>query len=673
MRPLFTIPHVVHSYHRDQRLDRYPIREKTKEVMAHIKKEHEYRKQRLEPFERLQTRIQDEISSHEPSSECSVPIRMKHYWYLTRYDKELSYPVHCRFPALDDTIPDIKPVMKDEEIYFDENNEAEDHEFFSVSAFEISPNEKWLAVSIDTKGDEAYKVEFRSLHGKRDKLDRFEAVDVQWMNDSKHVLYTTVDETKRPYRVWRHMMGSNAPDELLLEEPDKRFTVSLSESRNKKIALVHSMSTDTSKVYYMSLSSFDSFHTIHQGKDNVLCEWDQFTRDGVDYWYQVTNDHALEFTCLFKRVDSSVWKVWIPSRMIRLVSVHVFEDVVIWEERVDGNAAVRYAPWGERLLEHSHLLSNPLFSIHISDDELPFRCPFFRINVSSLVEPTRVMDITPSGITVRKVDSIPNYDPSLYKSRKIWVPSDDVDIPVTLVFRGEQTYPSPMVLYGYGSYETCLDLEVSSSRLSLLDRGVIYAIAHVRGGGECGRHWYNQGRLENKENSFHDFISVARYLIKKGWTTADQLAIRGGSAGGMLMGAVANMAPDLFRTVVAEVPFVDVLTTMLDPELPLSIGEREEWGNPEDPNVYHRLKGYSPYDNIRRLPYPSVYITGGLHDSRVGYWEPMKWALALRDAHHHNRVYLHIEGAGHGGSTEKHHQWKDEAEILSFILSEIAL
>jgi len=348
----------------------------------------------------------------------------------------------------------------------------------------------------------------------------------------------------------------------------------------------------------------------------------------------------------------------------------VFETVVVWEERVDGNAAIRYSPWKEHQLDRSYSLSHSLFSIQLSNDPLPFTSPFFRINVSSLVEPTRIMDISSFGIVVKKVHDIKGYDSTLYKSKRIWVPTHDVLIPVTLVYKQGISFPAPMVLYGYGSYETSIDLSVSASRISLLDRGVVYAIAHVRGGGECGREWYEKGKCHDKENTFYDYVAVAIYLIQKGWTTSNQLVGRGSSAGGMLMGAVMNVAPTLFKAMVAEVPFVDVLTTMLDKSLPLSISECEEWGNPEDEHTYSYIKRYSPYDNVKPIRYPHLYVTGGIHDTRVGFWEPLKWGLAIRDAHPKNEAYITINGTGHTGATQKKSQWEEEAEIITFILSE---
>jgi oligopeptidase B len=440
-------------------------------------------------------------------------------------------------------------------------------------------------------------------------------------------------------------------------------------------------------------------HGVEYGVEHFVDEL------GVAWWLKVTNEEASDFRLLVREVDGGQWREVIPERPgSRLDGVDAFTNFLAISERHDGGAAVRLVatlpgtdPFGDDLLERSRLVEGPASPSTVSLSANPnFETAQLRVSVTSLVTPRLVGDIViaTGEMIVRKQQIVlGGYDAERFTTGRLWVSaSDGVRVPVSVVARADLVevgadgdlralVPSPFVLYGYGSYEISIDPAFSSLRLSLLERGVIFAIAHVRGGGEMGRSWYETGKLAQKPTTFSDFVAVARELIARGWTSSEQLAIRGGSAGGLLMGAVMNLAPELFRCVVADVPFVDALTTMLDATLPLTVGEWEEWGNPDaSATAYRTMKSYSPYDNVLATNadgsarvYPHLFASGGLNDPRVGFWEPTKWVLKIRDANPENVAFLKTEmGAGHGGPSGRYDAWRDEAQVLAWTLREIA-
>lgn len=686
MKPSFDcIPH-YYTLHNDTRMDPYPIQKYTPVIKQHIKKEHAYTTHRLQPFEALQEKIQSEIASHEPLSTISVPIQTGSWWYCTTTDNKHNYPIHYRFPITTDFPSQCDTLPDDAIMYLDENKEAEQYEYYSVSAVKPSPDEKMFAIVVDTLGTERYTVSFCFFSGSVDTgiqlpFETFHVEEIEWMNDSRHLFYTRLDDKQRPFQLWRHTMGTfYETDELLYEETDELFSIGISRSRNQRVLLIHSKSSSSSTVYYTSLDKCMPAQCIHPLQHGISSTWNQYTIDHDTYWLQVTNAGAVEFQCIVSEIQEGEetekellqWFILLPESSERLNHVEVFDTMVVWEVRHNGNASVRYAPWES--LEQSVLLHDSVSSIVLRIDQLSFYSPCFRICMSSFITPEHIIDVYKSNQMIRSIQYIRHYHSLRYETKKIMVPSDDgTPIPVSIVYKKPSRFPRPMVLYGYGSYEICIDQKFSISRLSLLDRGVMYAMVHVRGGGECGRMWYEKGRLQYKENTFCDFIAATTYLIEKGWTTPEQLVLRGGSAGGMLMGTVMNRAPHLCKAVVAEVPFVDVLTTMLDSTLPLTIEEREEWGDPQTSHVYHRIKRYSPYDNIIPMKYPNVYVTGALHDTRVRFYEPLKWTLRLRDAHPENQVYIWIKDGGHTGPTSKNKKYREESAIVTFILTELGI
>jgi oligopeptidase B len=683
-------------------------------VLAHLRAENEFLTESFRDLKPFEDELFDEIKSRIEETDISVPVRKGAWWYFERTREGLNYPLSCRVPARgeDLTPPDIDPTttLDGEQVILDENEEAGDSDYFSVGVLAVSPDDNWVAVGTDFDGDELHRVTVRPLAGQAGVSDELDDVyyGFAWAMDSRHFFYTRVDETKRPYQLWRHELGSDTnTDVLVFQEDDGQFNLSVGRSRDDAVIVVQLGSSMTTEVHYLAaddptaeLTLLEARrHGIEYGVEHFVDE------QGHAWWLKVTNEGATDFRLLVRRVDDDQWREVIPERVgSRLDGVDAFKSFLAISERHDGSAAVRYVttrsgadPFGDDLLERSIMVEGPTSPSTVSLSANPnFDTAQLRVSITSLVTPRLVADVViDTGDTIVRKQQIVlgDYDPAQYATGRLWVTaSDGVRVPVSVVARRDLVEvsadgelharaSSPFVLYGYGSYEISIDPSFSSLRLSLLERGVIFAIAHIRGGGEMGRSWYEMGKLAQKPTTFSDFVAVARQLIGDGWTSPEQLAIRGGSAGGLLMGAVMNLAPELFRCVVADVPFVDALTTMLDATLPLTVGEWEEWGNPDaSATAYRTMKGYSPYDNVVAVNadgtsrvYPHLFASGGLNDPRVGFWEPTKWVLKLRDANPENVAYLKTEmGAGHGGPSGRYDAWRDEAQVLAWTLREIS-
>lgn len=700
-------PHDI-TRHGDTRTDPYYwiMNRESPEVISLLEAENEFTKTSLSHLEPLENIIFEEIKSRIVETDTSVPVRKDNYWYFERTREGFNYPLSCRVPVEGDGItpPIIDPDnhLPGEQVILDENAEAEGHDFLSVGILALSPDDQWIAVGTDVTGSERHVVDFRSLHQATAPNEQLRDVyyGFTWATDSQHAFYTKVDDAMRPWQLWRHRIGTDQSSDVLVhQEDDPQYFLGVSRSKDKQVILVSMTSSMTTEMHYIPadrptepLQLLDPRqHGIEYGVDHYLAA------DGTGWWLKVTNENATDFRLMARRETETEWRELIAERPgNRLDGVDAFSRYLVCAERLDGCAAVRVVPllegndpFGTDLMERSYVLTSGVTPhTMIATDTPNFDSEYVRVVETSLVTPRRVADVEMATGTmlVRKQQEVRGgFAAEDYVTGRLWITaSDGVRIPVSVVARRDVVNqaadgtltpkaPAPMLLYGYGSYEISIDPSFSVFRLSLLDRGVIFAIAHIRGGGEMGRAWYEMGKMAQKPTTFSDFVTCGRWFVENGWTTSDHFAARGGSAGGLLMGAVVNLDPDLFNAVVAEVPFVDALTTMLDASLPLTTNEWEEWGNPDaDPLVYRTMKGYSPYDNLRDDLYPHMYITGGLNDSRVGFWEPAKWVQALRHKNSENVVYLKMEmGAGHGGPSGRYDSWRDEAGTLAFILDEL--
>jgi oligopeptidase B len=684
------------------------------DVLNHLRAENAYLTEALASLKPLEDELFEEIKDRIEETDISVPVLRGAWWYFERTREGLDYAISCRVASTpgDFTPPMIDPnsTLDGEQIILDENVEAAGHDFLSVGVLMVSPDDQWVAVGTDFEGDERHHLSVRPLGGQAPIADELDDVyyGFAWAGDSRHFFYTRVDSAMRPWQLWRHELGTPASaDVLVYQEDDAQFNVSVGRSRDEAVIVIQVGSSTTTELHFIDANRpNDEFTLLEPRRHGIEYGVEHFIdASGAGWWLKVTNEDAVDFRLLARRVQEKNWTELVGERPgSRLDGVDAFKSFLAISERNEGSSAVRLVPmlggedpFGTDLLARSYLVKGDVSpsTVALSANAM-FDAALVRVLITSLVTPRLIADVVVATgeVIVRKQQQVlGGYDQSDYATGRLWVTaSDGVRIPVSIVAPRDLVTideqgslhaksPAPFLLYGYGSYEISIDPAFSSLRLSLLDRGVIFGIAHVRGGGEMGRSWYEMGKLAQKPTTFSDFVRVARTLIDEGWTTAERLAARGGSAGGLLMGAVMNLAPDLFRCVVAEVPFVDALTTMLDDTLPLTIGEWEEWGNPDvSASAYRTMKSYSPYDNVRATndngevrTYPHVFAAGGLNDSRVGFWEPAKWVLKLRDVNPANFAYLKTEmGAGHGGPSGRYDAWRDEAQVLSFIISQIA-
>ena len=678
------------SHHDDIYIDHYEwMRDKSDpEVIAHLEAENAHVEAETADQEPLRQRIFDEIKERTKETDLSVPLRRGAWWYYGRSFEGKQYGVHCRCPIAgpDDWEPpqlDERTEIPGEQILLDENLEADGHDFFALGASSVSPDGHLLAYSVDVVGNERYTLQFKDLRTGEIYPDRISdiAVGVTWGADSATVYYTTVDDAWRPDTVWRHHLGSAGPDEKIYHEPDQRFWTAVGRTRSNAYIVIVAGSAITSEVRIADAHDPEAeFTTVLPRRDGVEYSVEHAIVDGSDRFLILHNDGAVNFTLVEAPVeDPENQTTLIPARDdVRLEGVDAFADHIVVSYRREALPRIQLWPLAagrgyatpqevsfDSELMASGLGGNPNWS-----------CPRLRIGATSFLTPMRIFDLdlkTGERILLREQPVLGNYRREEYVERRDWATAEDGSrIPISLIYRDGTEFPAPAVLYGYGAYESSEDPRFSIARLSLLDRGMVFAIAHIRGGGEMGRLWYERGKLLEKKNSFTDFIAAARHLVDEGVTRPRNLVALGGSAGGLLMGAVANMAPELFAGILAAVPFVDPLTTILDPSLPLTVTEWDEWGNPlEDPDVYFYMKSYSPYENVEAKEYPSILAMTSLNDTRVFYVEPAKWVAALR---HHKTdghpVLLRTQmAAGHGGISGRYERWREAAFQYAWLLA----
>ncbi|MDQ1430761.1 MAG: oligopeptidase [Actinomycetota bacterium] len=670
------------------------------EVLAYLEAENAYTRDALSHLAPLRTRLFDEIVGRVQETDASAPIRLAPYEYFSRTIEGQQYGVHCRRPAGGGALPDplaAPGTTPGETVILDENELADGHDYFAVGDLTISPDQNLAAFSTDINGGERYELRFRTCPTpdgdpgiELDDVVPDVYYGVAWANDNTTVFYTRPDDAMRPWQIWRHALGTpTTEDVLVFQEDDDRFYVGVDRTRSGRFVVIASSSKVTSEVWLVDADDPTTAPTIVeprvQGHEYHV---EHHVGPGGDRLFVLSNaDGAENFALLTTPVASpgrASWTEVLPHRDdVRLDDVDAFAEFLVVSERaeaVERLRVLRLGPNGAVVEDHVLDMPDEVYSAWLGGN-LEYDAATLRYQYTSLVMPTSAYDYDPRAHTSTLVKRQPvvGYDPEQYESRRAWATATDgTRIPISIVYRRDLRGggPSPMLLYGYGSYEVSIDPTFSAARVSLLDRGVVFAIAHVRGGGELGRRWYDDGKLLRKTNTFTDFVACAEHLVAEGWTSPDRLAARGGSAGGLLMGAVANLRPDLFRAIVAEVPFVDCLTTILDETLPLTITEWEEWGDPvHDPDVYALMKSYSPYDNVAAVPYPAFLVTGGLNDPRVQYWEPAKWVAKLRVTKTDDRLLvLKMEmGAGHSGPSGRYDAWRDEAFVLAFLLDQLGV
>jgi len=637
------------------------------ETIKYLEAENAYTKAEMKHTDALQSKLYSEILGRIQQTDLSVPTKHDDYFYYSRTEEGQQYAIYCRkHNSLD----------AKEEVLLDGNQMAEGKKYFRIGNFAASPNQKLLAYSVDFEGDEAYTIHVKDLATGKLLADTIPNTyySLEWANDNATFFYTILDAAKRPYKVYRHTLGVKK-NTLVCHETDERFTVELEKTRSRAYILINIGSSLTSEVRYIKADK-------PKGRFATLLPRIQETEYDVahhdDSWFIRTNDGAKTFRLIeapVKDPSRANWKEVIPARPEATIeSVTAFKDDLVTEERDRGLIKIRIQNFSTGNVHYVEFVE-PVYTASLGANA-EYDTKLLRFNYTSLVTPNSVFDYnmdTRARELKKQQPVLGGYDPAKYQSERIYATaSDGVKVPISLVYKKGlvQNGGAPMLLYGYGAYGISMDPGFSSDRLSLLDRGFIYAIAHIRGGADLGKPWHEDGRILKKKNSFTDFIACAEHLIKEKYTSPGRLAIMGGSAGGLLMGAVTNMRPDLFAVVVAKVPFVDALNTMLDASLPLTVGEYEEWGNPNEKQYYDYIKSYAPYENVGAKQYPTILITAGLNDPRVSYWEPAKWTAKLRamKQDHHLLLLKTNMGSGHFGSSGRYEYIKETAFDYAFIL-----
>ncbi len=663
------IPHVM-TEHGDTRTDNYYwLRDdarKDKQVINYLNAENAYTESVMATGKTLENTLYNEMVERMAQNDASVPYDYNGYTYQTIYQEGKDFPIYQR-----------KPIGSDGEweILVDGNERAKGHEFYQLGDLAISPDNKRIAIAEDKEGRRNYTVAYKDLTDntwKENVLTNISA-NLVWANDSQTLFYVDKDpQTLLPYQIYRHQYGSDRKQDVkIFEENDDRFYTWMEKSKSEDYILVTIASSTTSEYRLIDANAPQKpmvvFSPRQEGREYYI---DHFKGE-----FYIRSNHESELYGLYKTasIDAPWQTVIAPQPEVDLESFELFNRWLVLEERKQGLVSLRQIDW-KTGQSTNIIFDDPVYMAWLSvnpqadSEEL-------RFGYTSMTTPssTYQWNMQTKEKQLLKQQEVKGFKHDLYESERIWVKAQDgVEVPVSLVYRKDlfKKGENPILIYGYGSYGSSIDPSFSSARLSLLDRGFVYAIVHVRGGGELGKRWYNQGKMEHKVNSFTDFIDATKYLINQGYGAPKHVYAMGGSAGGLLMGAVINMAPELYRGVVAQVPFVDVLTTMLDDSIPLTTGEYEEWGDPANKDVYFRLKSYSPYDNIEAKAYPHLLVTTGLHDSQVQYWEPAKWVAKLRELKTDNNLLL-LEtnmSAGHGGKSGRFNRLRDTAREYAFIL-----
>ncbi|MEV0298867.1 S9 family peptidase [Nocardia sp. NPDC050710] len=690
-------------HHGDVFIDEYEwLRDKENpEVIAHLEAENAYTEARTAHLGGLRDTIFDEIKSRTQETDLSVPTRMGEFWYYSRSFEGKQYGAHCRCPIDADaagidawTPPQLEAGIEvpGEQVLLDSNVLAEGNDFFSLGAFSVSHDGNLLAYSVDTVGDERYTLRFKDLRTGELLADEIAgaAAGATWSLDGTHVFYQTVDESWRPDTVWRHRLGATEADVKVFHEPDERYWVSIGATRSEKYLMIWVGSKITTEGWVLESDDPEGeFRVILPRREGVEYSAEHAVIGGADRFLILHNDvvdgvKAENFVLAdAPMADPSNMTILIGHRDdVRLEDVDPFADHLVLSYRREALTRVAVWPLTESGYGELRELEFDLELFAVGSGANPeWEQPTLRIGLTSFITPMQVFDYVPATgeLLLRKEQPVlGGYDANDYEQHRDWaVAADGTRVPISLVWKkGLPEGPKPLLLYGYGSYEASMDPSFSVSRLSLLDRGMIFAVAHVRGGGEMGRLWYENGKTLTKRNTFTDFVSCARHLVDTAVTAPDRMVADGGSAGGLLVGAVANLAPELFAGILANVPFVDPLTSILDPSLPLTVIEWDEWGNPlADKDVYEYMKSYAPYENVEAKDYPAILAITSLNDTRVLYVEPAKWIAKLRATKTGDSpLLLKTEmSAGHGGVSGRYEKWKEVAFEYAWVLDTLGL
>ena len=640
------------------------------ETIAYLEAENAHTDAVMRPTEALQETLYQEMRGRIKEDDSTVPEKEGAYYYYTRYQEGGQYPIFCR---------KHQTLEADEEVLLDANVLAQDQDYLRVGALENSPDHRWLAYSLDTDGSEQFTIQVKDLESGQLLPDTIPNTyySLVWANDNQTFFYSVLDEHHRPVKIYRHHLGDDsAQDQLVYQEQDERFFVGVGKSQSQRFIYIVTGGNNMSEWYFLDADQPDAQLTLIEPRQT------DFEYDVVDhgdrFLIRHNGDGAKDFKVSATPITAPGKEHWTdfighqPGRPI--MGLHAFQDYLVIEQRSEGLPQI----WTMELDREDAsevAVDEQVYSLRVVEGR-EWESTTLRFSYASMTTPPTIYDynlVTGEREFKKQVEVLGGFDSDDYITQRLWAPArDGTQVPISLLYRKDTPLdgPVPLYLYGYGSYGIIMEADFGSARLSLVDRGFIFAIAHIRGGMEMGWDWYEKGKLLDKKNTFTDFIDCADFLIREGYTTKGNIAAAGGSAGGMLMGAVANMRPDLFKALAAHVPFVDVLNTMLDNTLPLTTMEYNEWGNPNDVRYYDYIKSYSPYDNVTAQDYPHMLITGGISDPRVTYWEPAKWTARLRDTKTNDNMLLlkiHMD-SGHGGASGRFDRLKEVALEYAFIL-----
>jgi len=663
------------TIHGDTRIDNYYwLNDRDNpEVIEYLKAENKYTESVLKPTEDFQDKLFNEMKSRIKETDQSVPYFFNGYYYYTRYEKGKEYPFYCRKKGTLDA---------EEEVMLNVNKMAEGYDFYRVTGINVSPDNKLLAYGVDTVSRRKYTIYVKNLETGELLSENIPVTSgsVAWANDNKTFFYTKKDEvTLRSNKIFKHTLGdSYQSDQEIFHEADETFRTNIYKSKSQKYLIISSGSTLSNEYRILDADNTDDDFKVLQPRERGL---EYSIAHSGDYFYIRTNLNAKNFRLMrtpVHKTNKKFWKEVIPHRTdVFLEGIEVFNNYLVAEERKDGLNNIRII---NQVTEDEHYINfdEEVYMTYVSNNP-EMDTDILRFSYTSMTTPASTYDYnmkTRKRELKKQQEVLGDFDPSDYETKRLWATADDgTKIPMSLVYRKgiKLDGNNPALIYGYGSYGATMSPYFSSTRLSLLDRGFVYAIAHIRGSQYMGRQWYEEGKLLKKMNTFTDFNDCAGYLIEQKYTNPDKLFAMGGSAGGLLMGAIVNLQPELYKGVVAAVPFVDVVTTMLDESIPLTTSEFDEWGNPKVKEYYEYMLSYSPYDQVKAQDYPAMLVTTGLHDSQVQYWEPAKWVAKLRDVKTDDNVLLlHTNmKAGHGGASGRFEALRETAMEYAFIFQQL--